>query len=208
MHNTPPLTPLPLAVGLSTPGIKLRRGPFSPQGIAPPPNAAVEAQELAYLRYLNSHRDPQSVFFTEYLADKGDRELWFHFAKQYRQRRGFLAGWLGTALMGIAMGVSAKHAHDAKRHYGRLRPYMIDGTLVPIGKKESSRSYPSGHTTSSYAAATVLGMLWPSRAAEFNWWARQVAISRMHGAMHFPSDVAMGAHIGRTAGLRTASILF
>ena len=40
---------------------------------------------------------------------------------------------------------------------GRTRPYEVIEGLVRIIEKQSDRSFPSGHTASSFAAATVLG---------------------------------------------------
>jgi membrane-associated phospholipid phosphatase len=109
----------------------------------------------------------------------------------------------------IAMGVNALRTNKAKNYYGRLRPYQVDPSIVPISRDPAKNpSYPSGHASGAYAAATVLEILWPQRAQEFEWWARQVALSRLQNGVHYPSDVIAGARLGRQAGLQTASILF
>jgi membrane-associated phospholipid phosphatase len=53
----------------------------------------------------------------------------------------------------------------------------------------------------------VLSHLWPARAHEFGWWARQTGLSRVHAGVHFPSDVQMGAQVGIRTGFAAASIL-
>lgn len=207
MHNLPPIPIYPVPGGALPPGFSSRGLP-APSGILPPPPGFVEARELAVVKYLNANsQTPQGQQFTELLADRGDRELWFDFARQYRQSAGLIRGWLGTALMGVAMGVAALKARGAKNHYQRLRPYYVDGTILPLGQIENSPSYPSGHATSAYAAATVLSYLWPARAYEFNWWARQTALSRVAGGHHFPSDVRVGAMLGRKVGMQVGSII-
>lgn len=173
----------------------------------PPPPGWVEAQELAFVRWLNAQRGPGAEKFTSFLAEKGGKDLWLDFARQYRHGAGFLRGWLGTGLLAVTMGVTALRTQVAKRHYDRLRPYQVDGTIKPIGKVPHDASYPSGHTSSAYAAATVMSFLWPARAYEFNWWARQVGISRMHAGMHFPSDVKVGALLGQRTAMDMLSLL-
>jgi undecaprenyl-diphosphatase len=180
-----------------------------PGGVPNPPNAWREAQELQQVRTLNAaaNANPQAVHFTEYLADHGGFDIWMDMAKQYRHTAGFVRGWVGTGLMLAAMGSTTLRTQLAKHGYDRLRPYQVDPSIHPIGKLPKDAGYPSGHSSSAYAAATVLSSLWPARAQEFGWWARQTALSRVHAGVHFPSDVAMGAQVGIRAGLAATSIL-
>ncbi|HEY8708282.1 MAG TPA: phosphatase PAP2 family protein [Burkholderiaceae bacterium] len=186
-----------------------RVGLAAPAGVLPPPGAATEAQELAYVENANAvaNASPELKAFTEAMAAKGGMNIWMQFAKQYRHEAGFVRGWLGTGLMAVAMGVTALKTQTAKNEYDRLRPYQIDGNIKPIGKIPTDKSYPSGHSSAAYAAATVLGALWPMRAYEFNFWARQVALSRMSAGVHFPSDVQTGAILGTKIGIQAASIM-
>lgn len=180
-----------------------------PGGVPNPPGAIVEAVELAEVRADNARTlaSPAAMRFTEYLADRGGSGLWTDFAKQYRQRTGFARGWAGTALMFAAMGVAALRSQRAKYGYQRARPFEVDPSIRPVGKQPRDRGYPSGHASSAYAAATVLEQLWPSRAHEFAWWARQTALSRVHAGVHFPSDVQAGAILGIRSGIAATSIL-
>ncbi len=182
--------------------------PF-PGGVPTPPNAWVEAGELNTVRQLNAaaNANPQAANFTSYLAQHGGFDTWMDFARQYRRVAGFTRGWIGTGVMLAAMGAAKLQTTLAKTGYRRLRPFQVDGSIRPIGKLPRDASYPSGHTSSAFAASTVLGALWPARANEFGWWARQVALSRVHAGAHFPSDVQMGAQIGVRAGLAAASLV-
>ena len=181
-----------------------------PGGVPNPPNAWREAQELQMVRQLNAAalQNPQATQFTEYMADKGGFGLWMDMARQYRRTAGFVRGWAGTGLMLAAMGATTVKTQLAKRSYDRLRPYQVDPSIRTIGKLPKDAGYPSGHTSSAYAAATVLSHLWPARAQEFGWWARQAGLSRVHAGVHFPSDVQMGAAVGMRTGAAAASILF
>jgi hypothetical protein len=78
-----------------------------------------------------------------------------------------------------------------KRAAGRERPSGSD-----------NRSFPSGHATNAFAAATAI-------AAHYDGWvvptivytlASGVAISRLNDHVHWPSDVIAGALIGRAVG--------
>lgn len=77
----------------------------------------------------------------------------------------------------------------------RERPLRADGT------RTSGYSFPSGHATMTFAAATVLqqhlGWRW---AAPTYTIASYVAISRLHDERHFASDVAFGAGLGIIIG--------
>ena len=77
----------------------------------------------------------------------------------------------------------------------RQRPVRADGT------RASGYSFPSGHATMTFAAATVLqqhlGWRWAVPTYTI---ASYVAISRLHDNRHFASDVAFGAAAGIIIG--------
>lgn len=85
---------------------------------------------------------------------------------------------------------------------GRIRPYEQFGDLLLLLEKQKDFSFPSGHTSSSFAAAlsifqmdrdgakrTILGMAVMFLAIWIAW-------SRLYVAVHFPTDVLAGAVIG------------
>jgi membrane-associated phospholipid phosphatase len=171
--------------------------------LPPPPPAAVEYRELDVVRRLNAATlaNPAAIAWTEFLHKDGGKKLWFEFARQYRASHGLVRGWLGTGLLWAGLKLNSMRSEGTKYHYRRLRPYDIDPSIQPTEERTRNPGYPSGHTATSFAASTILGALWPARAHEFEWWANQVGISRMSAGAHFPSDVAMGALLGRRTGL-------
>lgn len=184
------------------------RGSYGPMRTPPPPPEWLGSQELGYVRHMNAlaNANPASIAFTESLAEKGGIEIWKNFARQYRFHAGFVRGWVGTGVLAATLGLTALRSQRVKKHWNRQRPYQVDGTIKTIGKLPHDASYPSGHTSSSYAAATVLSRLWPARAYEFNWWARQVGLSRVSSGVHFPSDVIMGAQLGRRTAAQVMNL--
>jgi len=81
-----------------------------------------------------------------------------------------------------------------KREYDRTRPYGRDGTLHPCisAPKEARYSYPSGHSALGWVFGLVLSDLLPARHAEFLARAEEIALDRVIGGVHHPSDVAAG----------------
>jgi membrane-associated phospholipid phosphatase len=72
--------------------------------------------------------------------------------------------------------------------YTFINPYMI----------ETDPSFPSGHTTAAFSAATSLSLTvkkWYVVVPAYLW-AGTVAYSRMHLGVHYPTDVLAGAAIG------------
>lgn len=177
------------------------RGPGVPKGVVPPPAGQLFERELNVMRHVAANRDPMSDQWATYMNERGDKEMWFDVAKQYRQVAGFTRGWLGTGLMAVAMGVTSMQSNAVKKFYNRPRPYQYDPAIAPYGNLPKDGAYPSGHTSSAAAAATVMGALWPQRANEFQELARQVGYARVYSGMHYPSDVIVGARLGRRTAM-------
>jgi membrane-associated phospholipid phosphatase len=86
-----------------------------------------------------------------------------------------------------------------KRGFGRARPVQDEGAHSFHPLSVHFASFPSGHATNAFAAATAI-------AAHYDSWyvpaiaysiASGVAVSRVNDRAHFASDVLAGALIGR-----------
>ena len=100
---------------------------------------------------------------------------------------------------------------------GRARPFAVGDTLpraFKLGrgflKGDNYTSFPSGHTTTAFAAASAV------TSETSRWWPRStlfiapvmyggatlVGLSRMYHNKHWASDVVLGAGIGTFSGLK------
>jgi undecaprenyl-diphosphatase len=101
--------------------------------------------------------------------------------------------WLrATATVGAAYLVST----SIKLAVGRRRPAIED--LPHLMATPTGLSFPSSHSSSSFAAARAFGALMP--AAPLQLAAVAMALSRLYLGVHYPSDVAAGALLGTAIG--------
>jgi membrane-associated phospholipid phosphatase len=80
---------------------------------------------------------------------------------------------------------------------GRKRPVVED--LPHLMATPTGLSFPSSHSTSSFAAAQAFGGLLPRTGLYGS--AAAMAFSRLYLGVHYPSDVAAGAALGTVVGI-------
>lgn len=123
------------------------------------------------------------------------------------------AGWAAVSLGGAALStrrrrrflraatvapVSVAVNFAVKAAVGRDRP-VIEGH-PPLGPAPNKLSFPSAHSTSAVATATVLGRIAPRARPPLYALAGLICIGRPYLGMHYPSDVLAGAALGYGIG--------
>ncbi|MDQ5983426.1 MAG: hypothetical protein RUMPE_00437 [Eubacteriales bacterium SKADARSKE-1] len=83
-----------------------------------------------------------------------------------------------------------------KRLVGRMRPSKISEQEKLLIKKPITYSFPSGHTSSSFAAALTISLNYPNFAVAAFTLAGAIAFSRLYLRVHYPSDILAGAVLG------------
>ncbi len=77
---------------------------------------------------------------------------------------------------------------------------MLEGVgafhFDPVSWKNALASFPSGHSTTVFAAAVALGFIFPRARAAWLVAAVVIAASRVLVGAHYPSDVVAGAALG------------
>ena len=80
-----------------------------------------------------------------------------------------------------------------KNLVGRVRPYEVIPGLVPLIPRPKEYSFPSGHSASSFAAASVFYRTMPKKfGIPIVILAFLISVSRLYVGVHYPSDVLVG----------------
>lgn len=83
-----------------------------------------------------------------------------------------------------------------KNLFCRVRPCNIDTTVEMLVKRPKSFSFPSGHTSSSFAAATSVFLFNKKAGIATLLLACLIGFSRLYNYVHFPTDVLAGMLFG------------
>jgi undecaprenyl-diphosphatase len=115
------------------------------------------------------------------------------------------------AFIFAGVGLPSLIATLAKRAIGRGRPAHFDqyGTLGfgPNWGDWTFQSFPSGHATTAFALAAVIGFVSPRWYAPGLLLAAAIAVSRVALGVHYTSDVVAGAILG-VVGAYIVRLLF
>lgn len=140
-------------------------------------------------------RSNMATVFWEFMTDLGNMGLlWILVAVGLLLRRrtrsiGF------TAALAIVMNTVISNG-ILKLWVARPRPFVTYADIIPLITPPVDFSFPSGHTSSSFAVAFVLFALLPRR------WgvgalvaAALISLSRLYLGVHYPTDVLTGVLI-------------
>ncbi len=109
--------------------------------------------------------------------------------------------------LGVSLGAGALIGNAAlKNLVERARPCWIKPVEDMLISMPHDYSFPSGHTLSSFAAATVIMKANRKMGIAAYILASLIGFSRLYLYVHFPTDVLAGAVIGVLIGLCTCRI--
>jgi len=109
--------------------------------------------------------------------------------------------WRATMRAAAAIGIeSALVNGPVKWVFRRSRPPPTEVAAPHPLRTPRTSSFPSGHATSAFCAATLLSDGDPARAPLYYALAAVVAWSRIHVRLHYASDVIGGVVIGTVLG--------
>jgi undecaprenyl-diphosphatase len=101
----------------------------------------------------------------------------------------------------VAADLAADGLSFALRQWiGRLRPPLVYAEPRPLVSTPHSGSFPSGHSATAFACATVIAWASPRLAVPAFVLAALVAWSRVYVGVHWPLDVLGGALLGLAVG--------
>jgi undecaprenyl-diphosphatase len=142
------------------------------------------------------------------LAHTPDAVRW---VRRYSRLGEHGAGWLALGVAGAVLDAPRRGrwaratacvggayllSTSIKLAIGRRRPVVED--LPHLMATPTGLSFPSSHSTSSFAAARAYGRLLPQGPLYAA--AAGMAFSRLYLGVHYPSDVAAGAALGAVLG--------
>lgn len=93
-----------------------------------------------------------------------------------------------------------------KSIFKRKRPCHIYKSISLLISIPKDYSFPSGHTTSSFACSTVIFFFFPIIGIIGYIYALCIAISRLYLFVHFLSDILFGILLGTSIGLLICTI--
>jgi decaprenylphosphoryl-5-phosphoribose phosphatase len=140
-------------------------------------------------------RTPESVRWVRRYSALGEHGMvWFGLgaagALLDADRRGRWVRATGVVAGAYVISTSIKLA------IGRKRPLVED--LPHLMATPTGLSFPSSHSTSSFAAARAYGTLLPPAPRYAA--ASVMAFSRLYLGVHYPSDIAAGVALGSVLG--------
>ncbi len=171
--------------------------------LQPPPKAdsTADKADVALLRAANGHasegRWQRAIDDDASVYDRFDRALGVPPDRRHLPR-------LIRVLNRVAQDVIASTG-EAKKHFARPRPFQRFALTRVCGMKAPPKpepaptkggSYPSGHSSISWAVALVMMEAAPNRAQALIARAVDYGHSRVVCGLHFPSDIEAGRVLG------------
>jgi undecaprenyl-diphosphatase len=104
-----------------------------------------------------------------------------------------------SALAAAALGLLTNKVISSLWH--RDRPYQTHHVAHVWGARKTDASFPSDHSSASFAIAVAVALIDPLAGAFFLVLAVLITVGRVVVGEHYPGDVLAGAAIGTLAGV-------
>lgn len=172
---------------------------------APPP--ALDSPELIadikvlqdYAKNMTPERRRIANYWQDGLNTYTPPGHWNEFAKVFvvKYRQNPLQSARTFAYLNMAMMDAAISCWDTKYYYNYPRPIQLINKFKTIAGTPNFPSYTSGHSVFSSAGAEVLAYVFPAEANIVREWAKEAAISRVYGGIHWTFDATVGTEQGK-----------
>jgi membrane-associated phospholipid phosphatase len=173
-----------------------------------PPKVLPESVDRRLYRMIHGiPHTPLSDRYVTALSDLGEGLGWVVAGGALAWLGGPKGRRAGLAMTIASLGTTYLVQRMVKPVFRRRRPHVGREDLLVVGMRTTDASFPSGHTASSFAAATATAAFYPAVAPLVYALAAGVGISRIHLGHHFPSDVIAGGAVGVGLGSVIASLL-
>ena len=165
----------------------------------PPPGVSQTRAELKSLATLISQRNETDLEQIQFWDAGAPAYRWLDLLNN-RTLAGENIPFRAYTYLTIAMYDATIATWESKYAYDRGRPSELDQKIPTAVNVPNSPSYPSEHSATAQAAATILAHFFPSQAAEFDAMAQQAGWSRVLAGVQYPSDHHAGIELGRRVG--------
>lgn len=169
--------------------------------VAPPARAGIDRRLFRLINGLP--HSSTSDRYVSVISDLGEGLGWVAGGAALAMLGGSRGRRAGLATAAASLAATYVVQQRVKPLFRRVRPFVNRQARV-VGIRPPDHSFPSGHTASSFAAATALAFFYPRAAPLAYALATGVAVSRVHLGVHFPSDTAVGGAIGIGIGTFSA----
>lgn len=168
----------------------------------------IQNWDISILLYLQEHlRSDVFTFFWRTVTFLGDAG-WFWIVSACALLLSKKTRKTGLCAL-LALGINAVFTNLLlKNIFARIRPYDVEHALILLVNKPRDFSFPSGHTSASFACALVYLKSFPRRyGIPAVILASLIAFSRLYVAVHYPTDVLAGILVGIVSSMLALCIM-
>ncbi len=161
------------------------------------PLDALDAALFIDLNHLPHTRFANGIFYFTTVIFSGGLAWYALMGASMLRRRRWDWSMVRASAVPLAVATSAVE-YPIKAFFQRRRPFVTLVRAIVVGKKPGTFSFPSGHSASAFAGATLLRQHFPRQTGLWYAIAGLVAFSRIYLGDHYPADVISGSLLGHS----------